>query len=55
MHDLVEEAGVVRGVTAQAATGPLEIRADLVIAADGRSFPDLYGVLTRPGRVMASP
>lgn len=35
--DLVEEAGVVRGVRASTPDGPLEVRADLVIGADGRS------------------
>jgi 2-polyprenyl-6-methoxyphenol hydroxylase-like FAD-dependent oxidoreductase len=34
---LIVEDGVVRGVHAQTATGPLEIRADLVVGADGRS------------------
>jgi 2-polyprenyl-6-methoxyphenol hydroxylase-like FAD-dependent oxidoreductase len=33
---LIEEGGVVRGVTAQTPDGPLRIRADLTIAADGR-------------------
>jgi 2-polyprenyl-6-methoxyphenol hydroxylase-like FAD-dependent oxidoreductase len=35
--DLVEERGAVRGVVAQTPQGALEVRADLVIAADGRS------------------
>ncbi len=34
---LVEEAGRVIGVRGSAATGPFEVRADLVVAADGRS------------------
>lgn len=34
--DLIEENGRVMGVTATTPDGPLEIRADLVIAADGR-------------------
>jgi len=34
---LIEEGGRVAGVTAQGPRGALEIRADLVIAADGRS------------------
>jgi 2-polyprenyl-6-methoxyphenol hydroxylase-like FAD-dependent oxidoreductase len=33
---LIEEGGVIRGVRAKTEDGPLEIRADLVIAADGR-------------------
>jgi 2-polyprenyl-6-methoxyphenol hydroxylase-like FAD-dependent oxidoreductase len=34
---LVEEAGRVIGVRGASATGPFEVRADLVVAADGRS------------------
>jgi len=34
---LIEEAGRVAGVRATTPAGPLEIRADLVVAADGRS------------------
>jgi 2-polyprenyl-6-methoxyphenol hydroxylase-like FAD-dependent oxidoreductase len=34
--DLIEEAGTVRGVRAKSETGALEVRADLVVAADGR-------------------
>jgi 2-polyprenyl-6-methoxyphenol hydroxylase-like FAD-dependent oxidoreductase len=34
--DLIEEGGAIRGLRATAQKGPLEIRADLVIAADGR-------------------
>ncbi|HUM17354.1 MAG TPA: FAD-dependent oxidoreductase [Candidatus Nitrosotalea sp.] len=34
---LVEDAGRVTGVRATAAAGPLDVRADLVVAADGRS------------------
>ena len=34
--DLVEEAGRVVGVRAQTPDGPIEIRADLVVGADGR-------------------
>jgi 2-polyprenyl-6-methoxyphenol hydroxylase-like FAD-dependent oxidoreductase len=34
---LVEEAGRVVGVLAETADGPLEVRADLVVAADGRA------------------
>ena len=34
---LVEEAGRVIGVRGSAATGPFEVHADLVVAADGRS------------------
>jgi 2-polyprenyl-6-methoxyphenol hydroxylase-like FAD-dependent oxidoreductase len=34
--ELVEESGTVTGVRATTADGPLEIRADLVIGADGR-------------------
>jgi 2-polyprenyl-6-methoxyphenol hydroxylase-like FAD-dependent oxidoreductase len=33
---LIEENGVVRGVTAQTPEGPLDVRADLVVGADGR-------------------
>jgi 2-polyprenyl-6-methoxyphenol hydroxylase-like FAD-dependent oxidoreductase len=33
---LLEESGGVAGVRAQTAEGPLEVRADLVVAADGR-------------------
>lgn len=33
---LIEDNGVVRGVTAKSPDGPLRIRADLTIAADGR-------------------
>ncbi len=33
---LLEEGGVVRGVTAKTPEGPLSIRADLTVAADGR-------------------
>ena len=35
--DIIEENGQVCGVSTTTSTGPLEIRADLVIAADGRS------------------
>ncbi|HLK25614.1 MAG TPA: FAD-dependent oxidoreductase [Caulobacteraceae bacterium] len=35
-RELLEEGGEVVGLLAQSATGPLEIRADLVIVADGR-------------------
>jgi 2-polyprenyl-6-methoxyphenol hydroxylase-like FAD-dependent oxidoreductase len=34
--DLIEEAGTIRGVRVKRETGALEIRADLVVAADGR-------------------
>src|SRR3984957_6212561 len=34
--DLIEEAGTVRGVWVKRETGTLEVRADLVVAADGR-------------------
>jgi 2-polyprenyl-6-methoxyphenol hydroxylase-like FAD-dependent oxidoreductase len=34
--DLIEEGGAIRGVRASTQSGPLEIRADLVVAADGR-------------------
>jgi len=34
---LIVEDGVVRGIHASSAAGPLEIRADLVVGADGRS------------------
>jgi 2-polyprenyl-6-methoxyphenol hydroxylase-like FAD-dependent oxidoreductase len=34
--DLIEESGRIAGVRAMTATGPLDIRADLVIGADGR-------------------
>jgi 2-polyprenyl-6-methoxyphenol hydroxylase-like FAD-dependent oxidoreductase len=34
--DLVEEAGVIVGLRTQTAAGPLEVRADLVVGADGR-------------------
>ncbi|HTA51530.1 MAG TPA: FAD-dependent oxidoreductase [Candidatus Acidoferrum sp.] len=34
--DLIEEAGTVRGVRVKSETGALEVRADLVVAADGR-------------------
>jgi 2-polyprenyl-6-methoxyphenol hydroxylase-like FAD-dependent oxidoreductase len=34
--DLIEEGGRVVGVRAQTAKGPLEVRADLVVGADGR-------------------
>ena len=34
--DLIEEAGTIRGVRVKSETGALEIRADLVVAADGR-------------------
>jgi 2-polyprenyl-6-methoxyphenol hydroxylase-like FAD-dependent oxidoreductase len=34
--DLIEKSGQVVGVTAQAADGPLHVRADLVVGADGR-------------------
>jgi 2-polyprenyl-6-methoxyphenol hydroxylase-like FAD-dependent oxidoreductase len=34
--DLIEESGTIRGVRVQAPAGALEIRADLVVAADGR-------------------
>ncbi|MBV8565755.1 MAG: FAD-dependent oxidoreductase [Methylobacteriaceae bacterium] len=33
---LIEEAGIVRGVRAESPQGPIEIRADLVVGADGR-------------------
>jgi 2-polyprenyl-6-methoxyphenol hydroxylase-like FAD-dependent oxidoreductase len=36
VDELVEEAGVVVGVKAQTPEGPLEVRADLIVAADGR-------------------
>src|SRR5947207_8025115 len=35
--DLVEEAGRIVGVSGQAPSGPFEVRADLVIGADGRA------------------
>jgi 2-polyprenyl-6-methoxyphenol hydroxylase-like FAD-dependent oxidoreductase len=35
--DLIEDSGRVVGVRAETESGPLEIRADLVVAADGRS------------------
>ena len=35
--DLIEDRGRVTGVRGQASSGPFEIRADLVVAADGRS------------------
>ena len=35
--DLIEDAGRVVGVRAVTPAGPLEVRADLVVAADGRS------------------
>lgn len=34
--DLMEKSGQVVGVTAQAADGPLQVRAGLVVGADGR-------------------
>ena len=34
--DLIEESGRIAGVRATTAAGPLEIRADLVVGADGR-------------------
>ena len=34
--DLVEEAGCVAGIRAMTSDGPLEVRADLVVGADGR-------------------
>jgi 2-polyprenyl-6-methoxyphenol hydroxylase-like FAD-dependent oxidoreductase len=34
--DLIEEAGTIRGVGVKTQTGALEIRGDLVVAADGR-------------------
>ena len=34
--DLIEEAGSVRGLRANTPDGPLEVRADLVVGADGR-------------------
>src|SRR4028119_1541917 len=34
--DLIEAEGQVRGVRASTPEGPLEIQADLVVAADGR-------------------
>jgi 2-polyprenyl-6-methoxyphenol hydroxylase-like FAD-dependent oxidoreductase len=34
--DLIEEAGTIRGVRVKSETGALDIRADLVVAADGR-------------------
>jgi 2-polyprenyl-6-methoxyphenol hydroxylase-like FAD-dependent oxidoreductase len=34
--DLIEEAGTIRGVRVNAPNGAMEIRADLVVAADGR-------------------
>ena len=35
--NLIVEGGVVRGVTVQTPTGSFDVRADLVVAADGRS------------------
>lgn len=35
--DIIEEAGHIRGVTADTQNGPVEIRADLVVGADGRN------------------
>ena len=35
-EDLIEENGVIRGIVAQTPEGRLEVRADLVIGADGR-------------------
>lgn len=35
--DLIEESGAVVGVRGQTPDGPLQVRADLVVAADGRS------------------
>jgi 2-polyprenyl-6-methoxyphenol hydroxylase-like FAD-dependent oxidoreductase len=35
-HDLIEEGGRIRGLKATIAQGDLEVRADLVVAADGR-------------------
>jgi len=37
VDELIEEANVVVGVKAKTSEGPLEIRADLVVGADGRS------------------
>jgi 2-polyprenyl-6-methoxyphenol hydroxylase-like FAD-dependent oxidoreductase len=34
--DLIDEGGAIRGVRAKTQNGPIEIRADLVVAADGR-------------------
>jgi 2-polyprenyl-6-methoxyphenol hydroxylase-like FAD-dependent oxidoreductase len=36
VNDLIEEAGRVVGLQAKTETGPLEVRADLIVAADGR-------------------
>lgn len=36
VNGLIEENGVIRGVTAQTPQGPLDVRADLVVGADGR-------------------
>jgi len=35
--DIVEEAGKITGVQAKTPRGPLEVRADLIVAADGRT------------------
>src|SRR5918994_1415249 len=35
--DLIEESGRIVGVRAQTSDGPLEVRADLVVGADGRN------------------
>jgi len=35
--DLIEEGGAIRGVRAQSPDGPVEVRAGLTVAADGRS------------------
>jgi len=35
-HDLIEEGGRIRGLRAKTTEGDLEVRADLVVAADGR-------------------
>ena len=37
VNDLIEDNGRVAGVRAQPPTGPLEIRANLIVGADGRS------------------
>jgi 2-polyprenyl-6-methoxyphenol hydroxylase-like FAD-dependent oxidoreductase len=35
-HDLIEESGRIRGLRAKTTEGDLDVRADLVVAADGR-------------------
>lgn len=44
--ELIEEGGHIRGVRARTPEGPLEVRADLVVAADGRrsDVRDLAGL-----------